>query len=139
MNASGEPGMASSLASLDLDAVDGSCDSIAFDSTTKLNSSRTGARRDVRGGDALDADRHSVEGDGASASWRRSRSRFTPWSRVHQRMLGAVFLVGVLFAVAVGAAYLLDGDHSDEPRFRGPFEMGAPAPNGTANATVSGL
>ncbi|KAL1470564.1 hypothetical protein MTO96_024136 [Rhipicephalus appendiculatus] len=47
MNASGEPGEASSSAlALELDATDGSCESITFDSTTKLKLLPRSTRRD---------------------------------------------------------------------------------------------
>ncbi|XP_075526283.1 uncharacterized protein LOC142557997 [Dermacentor variabilis] len=117
MNASGEPGGASSSTlALDLDVMNMSCESISFDSTVKVKLLPSSSRCDGGDQDSILDDPHD-----RNLKWSR-----TPWSKSHQRMLVAVFVVGFLFAVVVGAAYFLDTEHDDVAPYR-PLIQTAPA------------
>ncbi|KAL1477383.1 hypothetical protein MTO96_035768 [Rhipicephalus appendiculatus] len=138
MHCSGEPDMTSSATTLDLEGIDGSSDSISFDSTTRLKTSPKSRRRGAEGGGG-----RSGEVDCANAgdvsnevlqnpSWTRSQ-----WTKEHQRMLVAVFVVGFLFVVVVGAAYFLDSQPDDSVHLRAMLEAAAASSaNGSSSSAV---
>ncbi|KAH6926289.1 hypothetical protein HPB50_016472 [Hyalomma asiaticum] len=139
MYCSGEPDITSSTTVLDIDGTDGSSDSISFDSTTKLKSSPTSRRRGLgEGGFSGDVGCDGADaGDATSGIAQKPRRPRSPWSKEHQRMLVAVFLVGFLFAVVVGAAYFLDSEPGDWVHFRAMLEAAAASSaNGTSRIVL---
>lgn len=120
----------SPLTSNYLDAFDASCDLVGCDSTTKLKPPPRSTRR-ARG--SGDEDPLEADEPGGAVKAPSSPPARTSWSKVHQCMLVGVFLVGFLFAVVVGAAYLLDADQSDNPNAMVQFR---PPPQ-TARANIS--
>ncbi|XP_075721682.1 uncharacterized protein LOC119167940 [Rhipicephalus microplus] len=135
MHCSGEPDMNSSVTTLNLEGIDGSSDSVSFDSTTRLKTSPKSRRRGAEGGRSREVGCADTADDATDQLIQNPRWTRSQWAKEHQRMLVAVFLVGFLFIVVVGTAYFFDGQPDDSVYLRAVLE--AAAASAAANGSSS--